>query len=792
MQKIMKALLRAGVSLIPVRGRSKRPIEENWSTLPTYSTTEFFQQWDESLNYGIRPGAPSALKNGDYLVTVDLDISDPDTEEEAYAALKRLIPSIGCFVEVKSGSKLGLSRHLIGTTDKPLKPKKIWRSEKKITLADGRKRDAAQIEVFSTGKQHVGPGSIHPDGYEYEIADEEQFFDVFEDIAAGNPSNAFIDSEVFEEAGAQAGNKPEKKKDRLADLEEAIATAPVDMDDDEIIAVLDALDEERADDYQQWLEVGFALHKQFPDDPDFAFELFDWFSKKSDKYDADAVADKWDTIKDDKGGRSITFRTLIKEANKNRKGKTAREIEKDADDGEDDDDKPQKDRKWASRLDMTAEGKIKATAPNMASILHNDDRISGLVGFNQFNNKIARISDMPKIVPAMIEFPLKDQINGDQWTDIHDHNLRMWFETPRSQKGYGLAVTDRNLVAAVAMEAQRNAFHPVKDWIEKVEWDGKPRMASLWSDYLGTPDDEYHRETARLFLTGAVARIYEPGMKFDFVPIMQGKQGKRKTTFVSALAGNPEWFGALDPNFKDTKKMVESMFGKWILEMPELAGFHRADVQSIKHFISSEKDNVRLSYDRRAADYKRQCVFIGTTNDSKYLLDETGNRRYWPLETDVEGEIDVEHLRKNVRQIWAEALVAYRDMRAENPHAAILPLYLKGKAAQRMAFKMQEGAMADSTADAWAEHIEEWLNRPINPEFENLEKHPDNFRSFVSIKDIWEGAFEKDISSLNALHKTQLSAAMEKIPGWKHITHPVVVKDGKKRTSKRGWMKIGT
>ena len=283
-----------------------------------------------------------------------------------------------------------------------------------------------------------------------------------------------------------------------------------------------------------------------------------------------------------------------------------------------------------------------------------------------------------------------------------------------------------------------------------------------------------------------MALIYEPGHKFDFVPIFEGLQGARKSTFIETLAVDPDWSGALNANLKDEKKAVESMQGKWVLEIPELSGFKRADVQSIKHFISSNKDNARLSYDRRAQDFLRQCVFMGTTNESKYLVDESGKRRFWPVPTNVV-TIDLERLIGERHEIWAEAVETYYVWRKKYPLEKFryLPLYIKDPEALAFVQAEQADRMEDSTAEAWAQDFERYLNTPINHEFEGGD---DQFIMEVTLRDVYCGAFDRPPETFIRKIPKIAAAATRLVPGWEIVKSPVHYrKDDNTRSTKRVW-----
>jgi predicted P-loop ATPase len=788
MLKTIKALARAGVSVIPVRKNDKAPTQSNWSELKTLTPEQVDKESPRWHNYGIRPGAHSKLRNGDQLATIDLDIKDASVEDEALAKLRELIPEIDEFAVVSSGNKLGLSRHYVGSTNKPLRSRRLWAHPEKVLTPDG-KKDKAQIDIIGTGKQHVGPGSMHPDGYEYEIKNPEDFYSMLDDWANGTRSH-YISSSAFDIDDREDGPKTRKKIESLDDI---VDHGPVEMSDDEIDGVLRNLPCERIDDYQSWLELGMALHHQFPDDPDYALELWHWVSKKSDKYDAEVLDDKWETIKDDKGTASITFRSLIKEANDIRRNKAADEALDGVEDEEADEEQKKADKKaeWRKQLQIDTNGAFKGTLPNIMLILRNDPRTRGRLAFNTFTNRIVIRKSFGDLPHGQF-IKCTDKVNGTLWVDAHDHIARTFLESRRKDKGWGLKCADRDLVAAISNVANENSFHPVREYLDRQKWDGVKRFDRMFIDYFGAPDNKYTRQASRLFALGAVARIYEPGHKFDFVPIFEGLQGKRKSTFIETLAVDAEWAGSLSASLKDEKKAVESMAGKWILEIPELSGFKRADVQTIKHFISSNKDNARLSYDRRAQDFQRQCVFMGTTNESKYLLDESGNRRFWPIPTNVEA-IDLERLIEERDQIWAEAVEAYFAMRKKFPVEKLhyLPLYIKDPEALAIAQAEQADRMEDSTAEAWAQDFERWLNTPINHEFDNLDDPSggqDEYRMEVTLRDVYCGAFERPPETFVREIPKIAAAAMKLVPGWEVQKNPVHVysNDGV-RTTKRVW-----
>jgi predicted P-loop ATPase len=210
-------------------------------------------------------------------------------------------------------------------------------------------------------------------------------------------------------------------------------------------------------------------------------------------------------------------------------------------------------------------------------------------------------------------------------------------------------------------EARRNSFHPVLDYLSGLQWDGKKRIDTWLFDYGGVPrrDEAYNRYVAavgRITLIAAVRRLRQPGCKFDeMLVLVSPTQGTDKSTARSVLAVCPEWFtDSIDLGAKD-KEAIEQLAGKWIVEIAELRGRRKNDIDRIKAFLSRRCDRARLAWGRLPTEMQRQCVFFSSTNDVKFLQDRTGNRRYWPV---LDVKFDVAGLERDVHQLWAEAAAA--------------------------------------------------------------------------------------------------------------------------------------
>ncbi len=367
---------------------------------------------------------------------------------------------------------------------------------------------------------------------------------------------------------------------------------------------------------------------------------------------------------------------------------------------------------WVRDLETTDEGKLKSTLYNVTVILANDPRSYGSLARNLMSQKIVSRRPIKSKIKVLTAIDVPDKEDGLPWTDSHDATLRTILEAPsgKDKPGYGLKVSDRDLREAIVNCGNKFQFHPVIERIKGTKWDGKKRAKHVFVDYLQLEDTAYHRETARQFLLGCVARLFVPGHKFDFVPVISGPQGLRKSTFVEALAFG-KWGAELTAEMQSDTDSVEQMLGKWILELGELATMRRGEVEAVKAFVTRREDRVRLSYDRRLSTFPRSCLFMGTTNSNEYLKDDE-NRRFWPLTMpDDAEEIDTAKLEREIDQIWAEVLTWYVDAVAKHNYRK-LPFGLTGVALEQ-ALRHQEMAREENAEDHHAAQIEHYLNTPV-------------------------------------------------------------------------------
>jgi putative DNA primase/helicase len=375
------------------------------------------------------------------------------------------------------------------------------------------------------------------------------------------------------------------------------------------------------------------------------------------------------------------------------------------------------------------EGKITPTLYNTLHVLEGDPEWRGVLAFNQFSYRITKRRQMPV-----------EGAELGEWTDIDDVRLQVYLT-----KTYAFEPKKTTVMDSVMQVAHAYPYHPVREYLNGLKWDGVARLPTMLAKYWGvlsTPESAAlqaeDKAAYRRFLTylelsgtkwliGAVARIFKPGCKLDTMMVFEGGQGDFKSTAIRALFGD-DWFSDSKLKIGD-KDALAQMQGKWAYEMAEMDAHRKADDTEFKMFLTTQVDRVRWHYGKRAEDVPRQNIFVGTTNMGQYGKDETGMRRIWPVAV---GLFDIEAIRKDRDQLWAEAVHRFRsgetwwvDKRRVVLEAADYPELMPpddaAKSDQRFSWTewdlFDEQGESRQIVDAWEVPIIEWLR------MHNLEKH---------------------------------------------------------------------
>lgn len=411
------------------------------------------------------------------------------------------------------------------------------------------------------------------------------------------------------------------------------------------------------------------------------------------------------------------------------------------------------DTSWTEELDANTKGEYDNSANNLNIIIQHDQFLKDVFKLNIFDNKryVTRSLPWRKVDTAE---PLRD---------VDYSGVRNYIECV-----YGI-VSSQKVDDALALEFEKKKFHPIREYICAQKWDGIPRVNTLLIDYFGAEDNAYTRAAIRKTLAAAVARVFEPGIKFDTALILVGEQGTYKSTFVKKLG--MEWFSDTFTTVQG-KESFEQIQGAWLIEMAELSGLKKAEVESIKHYISKREDMFRPAYGRTVETYKRQCVFFGTTNNKDFLRDPTGNRRFMPIDVRPEyatKSVNDDLIQDEVNQIWAEAYQLY---------LAKEPLYLVGD--EDIIAKIEQHK--HSEADERKGIIEEYLNTKFPDDWDKMDlydrrrwledplsKNGTVQKDFVCIAEVWCECLGKDKTEMSRYNTREVNEILRSLPEWEAI-----------------------
>lgn len=344
---------------------------------------------------------------------------------------------------------------------------------------------------------------------------------------------------------------------------------------------------------------------------------------------------------------------------------------------------------WIKTLTLTEKGNVRGSAENVITILSRDSRWQGVPAYNEFTQRHVWLREPPwdgTEKPA--SFTAEQEV-----TDSDDTRLVAWFA-----RNYEMACSPEVASRGLTVVAEKHRFHPVRDYLNGLTWDGTPRAHYWLIDYLGVEDTEYARAMGSKWLISLVARIFEPGCKSDCVLLLKGKQGIKKSTALKIMGG--EWFSDAISDVTTKDAMVD-LAGVWILEWAELAGMSKAERNAVKRFLSRWFDRYRPPYGKRLVTQLRQCGFAATANDDETLTDPTGNRRWLPV---TATRVDDAGLHRDRDQIWAEAVQMYRDR---------VPWWITDEEAELLA-AAQEAQEAERQPHPWEDLLQTRIPATVN------------------------------------------------------------------------------
>ena len=411
---------------------------------------------------------------------------------------------------------------------------------------------------------------------------------------------------------------------------------------------------------------------------------------------------------------------------------------------------------WQKLLDLDKQGHVKDTLTNIANIIRYDPSLQNIV-FNELTCMLDVIGPLPwrQVKPG--------------WGDADLACAKVYFE-----QVYGIWSPTKFKDALIAVVSSERVYHPIKQYFDTLQWDGTERIDSLLIDYLGADDTAYTRAVTRKTLCAAVARVYEPGVKFDSILVLNGPQGVGKSTLFAKLGG--KWFSdSLTISDMKDKTAAEKLQGYWILELGELAGIRKVDVETVKSFISRTDDKFRQSYGTIVESHPRNNIIVGSTNsESGFLRDITGNRRFWPVHVPGGSAQTVFTLTQPmIDQLWAEAIVKYK---------AGEDLFLTGATAAQAYVQQQEAMESDDREGIIADYLdtllpEDWDGMDLyqrrsflgESEFDDAQRKGTVRREKVCVMEIWCECFGKERQNLKRTDSYEIEGILHRIGCWERL-----------------------
>ena len=580
-------------------------------------------------------GVGFAFLPGDGLVGIDLDgMIDPETGELS----ERCAGIISACASYTEYSPSGKGVHIICTRDDA-----TFEGIGKETF----KSNKVGVEVFSGRQYFTFTGRVWPESpNELRLLDNKVARRLFATVESGRNNGAAVPGdEAVASSPPSSKSSPKSPGAHQRSLAETVALAE------------EALRHIAPDDYETWIDVGMACKSDLGS---AGFMVWDAWSQQSPKYVAKEMAQRWNGFKPSK----ITIGTVFgraedsgwvppwKKAKKARKRPAAAPVETistpneaPAEGGDSDAGATPPERGWAIDL-IRKKGDISACLANAELILANAQPWLDVIGYNEFAERTAFRKPLP--------FDKSGAEFGD-WTDDLDTQTTIWL-----QRAFQVEFSTANVGKAVEARARRARFHPVREALAALpKWDGVRRLSDWLVKYLGVVpscelQEEYLAKVGTYFVRGMVQRVMRPGCKFDYCLVLEGLQGKGKSSVAKSLAWH--WFADTDLDLQNKDSLL-ALPGHWVYEIAELGSLMRAEERKQKSFLSRQEDEYRPPYGTRMMRVPRQNVFIGTTNEEEYLKDATGARRFWPVM--VGNKIDHDGLLAVRELLYAEALADF-------------------------------------------------------------------------------------------------------------------------------------
>ena len=411
---------------------------------------------------------------------------------------------------------------------------------------------------------------------------------------------------------------------------------------------------------------------------------------------------------------------------------------------------------WLGLLTMNLRGEIEPTIPNFELIIDNDPRLKNRFYYDEFEDR------------TFVHLPLpwdKEKNRSRDLKDIDDSNLESFIS--KEYKVHHAA----NIKKAFDNVCYSYKVHPVREYLNKLVWDGLPRIEHVLTEYMGAEDTEYTRTVTRKSLIASVARIYSPGTKFDNIIILSGPEGIMKSSIIKALGG--KWFSDTFVGIHGVDSM-QQLQGTWLMEIPELAAFNKMDVEAIKAFLSKQIDKYRSSFGRRNGIHPRQTIFWGTTNRKNPLKGDTGNRRFWVVY--VQGVPWEKYTQLNVDQVWAEAVHYYRK-----GEELELPVHIRieAKAIQQNSTEKDERSgliqnyLEMLLPEDWAQQNRQERQNYINRSSDDLIGQGTIRRDRVCAAEIWCEILGGKVDNMTSHNTKPIHEAMAMMEGWEQSKNPL-------------------